>query len=193
MTDDMLRILADREKTSRSPSPQPGKAEHVDAVNAGDAASLHRMSALRPDIGELWDDVRLAVSPLVQAASGLTELLNAGTGRVIAVSSSGARSVVPGYVSQGIGKAALESLVRYLAVELAPRGITVNAVSTGKLDKGPGAADDPLLRRLAERTPAGRLTVPEDVADAVALLCTPEAAWIHGQVLTVDGGRSLAP
>ncbi|RKT55607.1 SDR family oxidoreductase [Saccharothrix australiensis] len=166
------------------------RRRHLDIL-VHNAASYHPMSALRPDIGELWDDVRVAVSPLVQAASGLAELLTRGTGRVVAVSSSGARSVVPGYVSQGIGKAALESLVRYLAVELAPRGVTVNAVSTGKVDKGPDTRDDRTARLLAERTPGGRLTVPEDVANAVALLCTDEAAWIQGQVLTVDGGLGL--
>jgi enoyl-[acyl-carrier protein] reductase III len=155
------------------------------------AASFHPMPALRPDVGDLWDDVRVALGPLVQAASSLADLLAQGTGRVVAVSSSGARSVVPGYLSQGLGKAALESLVRYLAVELAPRGITVNAVSTGKVDKGPETRDEKVAKLLAERTPGGRLTVPEDVANAVALLCTDEAAWIQGQVLTVDGGLGL--
>ncbi|KAB8178278.1 SDR family oxidoreductase [Microbispora catharanthi] len=155
------------------------------------AASFHPMSAVEPQVGDFWDDVRLAVSPLVQAAARLGETMTPGTGRIIAISSMGARSVVPDYVSQGVGKAALESLVRYLAVELAPKGIAVNAVSTGKLDKGAGGPDAPAVRALAARTPAGRLTRPEDVADVVALLCTDEAAWIHGQVITADGGLSI--
>jgi enoyl-[acyl-carrier protein] reductase III len=154
------------------------------------AASFHPMPAGQPHIGDFWDDVRLAINPLLQSATRLARTMPAGAGRVIAVSSTGARVTVPQYVSQGVGKAALESLVRYLAVELAPRGITVNAVSTGKLDKGPGTPGPELAKAMAARTPAGRLTAPADVADVVALLCTDEAAWIQGQVITVDGGLS---
>ncbi len=81
--------------------------------------------------------------------------------------------------------------MRYLAAELAGRGIAVNAVSTAKIDKGPDTPNPEMARMLASRTPAGRLTRPEDVANVVALLCTDEAAWIHGQVITVDGGLGL--
>jgi enoyl-[acyl-carrier protein] reductase III len=154
------------------------------------AATLHRMPAAKPHIGDFWDDVRLAINPLVQAAPRLADAME-GRGRVIAVSSSGARSVIPGYVSQGVGKAAVESLVRYLACELAAGGVTVNAVSTAKIDMGPETRGAELIPALAARTPAGRLTKPEDVAGVVALLCTDEAAWIQGQVITVDGGLGL--
>jgi enoyl-[acyl-carrier protein] reductase III len=100
---------------------------------------------------------------------------------------------VPAYLSVGLAKAALESLVRYLAVELAGRGIAVNAIATALLDKGDprSLAASELGAMLASRTPAGRLSTPADVADAVALLCADEAAWIHGQVITVDGGLGL--
>ncbi|WP_241827043.1 SDR family NAD(P)-dependent oxidoreductase [Streptomyces graminilatus] len=158
------------------------------------AASWHPMPAVgvRPEL--LRAGLSVALTPLLSAAPLLPELMPDG-GRVVAVSSSGARSVVPGgYVGAGVAKAALESLVRYLAAEMAGRGIAVNAVSTAKIDKGAetaNVANPELLRILASRTPAGRLTVPEDVADAVALLCADEAAWIHGQTLVVDGGFSL--
>jgi enoyl-[acyl-carrier protein] reductase III len=112
-------------------------------------------------------------------------------GRIIAVSSNGARMAAPAYASLGMAKAALESLVRYLAVELAPKGITVNAVSTAKIDKGPDTPAPEVAAMLAGRTPAGRLTTPRDVAGIVALLCTDEAAWLQGQVITADGGLSL--
>lgn len=155
------------------------------------AASWHPMPAVGVRPGPLRADLSVALTPLLSAAGLLPELMPDG-GRVVAVSSSGARSVVPGgYVSAGVAKAALESLVRYLAAELAGHGIAVNAVSTAKIDKGTDTVNPQLLKVLAQRTPAGRLTVPEDVADAVALLCADEAAWIHGQTLVVDGGLGL--
>ncbi|TCO62050.1 SDR family NAD(P)-dependent oxidoreductase [Actinocrispum wychmicini] len=132
-------------------------------------------------------DLRLALHPLLCAAKAMTS----AAGRLIAVSSSGAHSVIRGYGAHGIAKAALESMVRYLAVELAPRGITVNAVSTSKLDKGPDTPNPGAAAALAAATPAGRLTTPEDVAGVVALLCTAEAGFIQGQVITVDGGLGL--
>jgi enoyl-[acyl-carrier protein] reductase III len=133
-----------------------------------------------------------ALDPLLYAAPELVAAMAGGPGRVVAVSSLGARSVVPRYVGLGVAKAALESLVRYLAADLAGHGIAVNAVTTAKLDKGGAAKVNPeAVKALVARTPAGRLTRPEDLADAVALLCTDEAAWIHGQVLTVDGGSGL--
>ena len=158
------------------------------------AASFRPMSAVDAgapgDLAGVHDAVALAVDPLLRAAPSLVKLMD-GAGRVIAISSNGAREVVPRYVGLGVAKAALESLVRYLAVETAGRGIAVNAVSTAKLDKGPDTPDARTAAMLASRTPAGRLTTPEDVAGVVALLCTDEAAWIHGQVITVDGGLGL--
>jgi NAD(P)-dependent dehydrogenase (short-subunit alcohol dehydrogenase family) len=97
----------------------------------------------------------------------------------------------------GSAKAALESLVRYFAVALAKRGITVNAIS-------PGWTEDSVLNSLPETvqslirtwhergwTPMGRLGTPEDVGNVVALFCAKDAAWITGQVIYADGGASL--
>ncbi len=114
-------------------------------------------------------------------------------GSIVAISSLGSQRVLANYVLVGTSKAALESVVRYLAVELAPRGIRVNAVSGGvvateALDFFPNK--DEMLRSV-ERTPAGRLVEPEDIAAAVAFLSSPEAAMICGQTLVVDGGFSL--
>ncbi|MFJ9109797.1 SDR family oxidoreductase [Streptomyces sp. NPDC102283] len=133
----------------------------------------------------------VALGPLLYGAEGLSALMAGRSGRIVAVSSLGARRVVPGYVSAGVAKAALEALVRYLATELAGSGITVNAVSTAKISKGNGTAPRQMLEALAARTPAGRLTTPDDVAAVVALLCSDEAAWIQGQVITADGGFTL--
>ena len=97
------------------------------------------------------------------------------------------------YTLVGTSKAALEALVRYLAVELAPRGIRVNAVSggvveTGALEHFPNREE---MLRAGAANPAGRLVSPEDIADAVAFLCSPGAEMIRGQTLVVDGGYSL--
>jgi enoyl-[acyl-carrier protein] reductase III len=113
---------------------------------------------------------------------------------IVAVSSLGSQRVLENYALVGTSKAALEALVRYLAVELAPRDIRVNAVSAGLVETG--ALDyfpnrDEMLAWYEQRTPAGRLVGPRDVADAVCFLCTPEAAMIRGHTLVVDGGYSL--
>jgi enoyl-[acyl-carrier protein] reductase III len=113
---------------------------------------------------------------------------------MVAVSSLGSQRVLDNYALVGTSKAALEALVRYLAVELAPREIRVNAISAGLVETG--ALDyfpnrDEMLAWYERRTPAGRLVGPRDVADAVCFLCTPDAAMIRGHTLVVDGGYSL--
>jgi enoyl-[acyl-carrier protein] reductase III len=113
---------------------------------------------------------------------------------IIGISSLGSTRVLENYVLVGTSKAALESLVRYLAVELAPRGIRVNAVSggvveTGALDHFPNRDD--MIRAAQKRTPAGRMVVPSDIAGAVAFLASEDADMVRGQTLIVDGGYSL--
>jgi enoyl-[acyl-carrier protein] reductase III len=112
---------------------------------------------------------------------------------IVAISSLGSKRVLDNYVLVGTSKAALESVMRYLAVELAPRGIRVNAVSAGVVDTE--ALDhfpnkDEMLAT-AERTPAGRLVEPEDIAAAVSFLGSDDAAMVCGHTLVVDGGFSL--
>jgi enoyl-[acyl-carrier protein] reductase III len=113
---------------------------------------------------------------------------------IVAVSSLGSTRVLDNYVLVGTSKAALESVARYLAVELAPRGIRVNTVSAGVVETGalehfPNREE--MLRMGTERTPAGRLVEPEDVASVVAFLCSPDAEMVRGHTLVVDGGFSL--
>jgi len=113
---------------------------------------------------------------------------------IVAISSLGAQRVLENYVLVGTSKAALESVVRYLAVELSPRGIRVNAVSAGvveteALDHFPNREE--MLRAGRTRTPAGRLVEPDDIAGAVAFLCSPDAQMVRGHILIVDGGYSL--
>ena len=113
---------------------------------------------------------------------------------IVGVSSLGSQRVLENYALVGTSKAALEALVRYLAVELAPRGIRVNAVSAGlveteALEHFPNR--EQMLEWSRKRTPVGRLVEPEDVAGAVAFLCSPDAEMVRGHTLVLDGGFSL--
>src|ERR671922_1122977 len=107
---------------------------------------------------------------------------------IVAISSLGADRVLENYTVVGVSKAALESLVRYLAVELAPRGIRVNAVSAGlvetsALDFFPNREE---MLEAGAGNPVGRLVTPDDVAGAVAFLCSPDAEMVRGHTLVVD-------
>jgi enoyl-[acyl-carrier protein] reductase III len=112
---------------------------------------------------------------------------------IVGLSSLGSTRVLDNYALVGTSKAALEALVRYLAVELAPLGIRVNAVSAGVVDTGAleHFPNREQMLAMGARNPAGRIVTPEDVADAVAFLCSAGADMIRGQTLVVDGGWSL--
>ena len=114
--------------------------------------------------------------------------------RVMAVSSLGAVRAIENYTTVGASKAALESLVRHLAVELGPMGIHINTISAGAVDTDalkhfPNR--EQILETALARTPLGRLTLPEDVADIALFLCSKLSAMIQGQVITVDGGYAI--
>jgi enoyl-[acyl-carrier protein] reductase III len=116
-------------------------------------------------------------------------------GRMIGLSSLGASRAIPHYSFIGASKAALESVARSLAQELGSRGIRVNIVSAGVVDTDalkyfPNR--EQLLAEYAHRTPAGPVLTPEDVANAVYLLCLPEAGMITGHTLVVDGGFCIS-
>lgn len=140
-----------------------------------------------------WDWTLAANARALLALTRATVPTMPQGGSILAVSSLGSQRVLANYVLIGASKAALEAVVRYLAVELAPRGIRVNCVSAGvvateALDWFPNK--DEMLASV-RRTPAGRLVEPADVAGAVSFLCSPDAAMICGQTLVVDGGYSL--
>ena len=120
-------------------------------------------------------------------------LMGAG-GRIFAMTSSGGTRVIPSYGPVSAAKAVLESHVRQLAMELAKKDITANALRAGVTDtpalrKIPG--NEILLEGARRKNPHGRLTTPADVASAVALLCRPGAHWITGNVIGVDGGEDI--
>ena len=112
---------------------------------------------------------------------------------IVAISSLGSTRVLENYTLVGTSKAALEALVRYLAVELSPRGIRVNAVSAGVVDTGALEHFPNREEMLASglRNPAGRLVTPEDIAGVVSFLCSPDAEMIRGHTVIIDGGWSL--
>lgn len=132
----------------------------------------------------------LALNLLAQEARNM---MPAGS-RIIALSSLGAARAIPNYAFIGASKAALESLVRSLSLELAPLGITVNTVSAGVVDTDalkyfPNREE--LLEEYRNHSLAGRGLEPEDVANSVYLLCLPEAQMIMGQTIFVDAGYAM--
>jgi enoyl-[acyl-carrier protein] reductase III len=156
----------------------------------------HPVMAQRPK-GWDWSMNINARSLLFMAQRAAPLMEPRGGGAIVSISSPGGGRVLPDYVAVGASKAALEALTRYLAIELAPKNIVVNAVSPGIVITealqhfASLRADDRLLERARALTPAGRLLTPEDVAGVVAFLCTPSAAMIRGQVIVVDGGYTL--
>ncbi len=126
-------------------------------------------------------------------AQHATRLMKNG-GKMVSISSLGSRLVIPGYAAVGVSKAALEALTRYLAVELAPRGICVNGIAAGAIETEAlklYTADLALPPPLWRTTLVGRMVQPDDIASVVAFLCSDESAMIRGQIIVVDGGVSL--
>ena len=184
-----------------------GNAEHLDKVFdqirerfgaldvfVSNAASGVMKPAVEIDARDWARSMDVNALALLLGAARAAPLMAGRDARIVAISSAGATRVIRDYAAVGASKAALEAVVRYLGVEMAPRGITVNAVSAGITDTNslrfiPGW--EAMLAEATRRTPAGRAGTPEDIADIVYLLCRPEARWIVGQVLVADGGYSL--
>ncbi len=124
------------------------------------------------------------------------KLMNTRGGKIVAVSSLGSSLVLPGYIAIGVSKATLEALTRYLAIELAPKDVCVNAVAATWVRNETALIYARGIRSgigaLLPTTPAGRLVSAEDIANVVAFLCSEEAFMIRGQTIIVDGGTSLA-
>lgn len=132
---------------------------------------------------------------LVYWAQGLVfRNLLGHSGRIFALTSAGSNSVIPYYGAVSAAKAALEAHIRQLSFELASLHVTANAIKAGVTDT-PALRKIPGSKKMIESTklknPRGRLTTPEDVAKAIAMLCTENADWISGNILGVDGGEDI--
>lgn len=186
------------------------KPEHIDAlfdsigetfggldIFVSNAASGFNHPAMQQKVtGWDWTMNVNARAFLLAAQRAVPLMEKRGGGQIVAISSPGSTRVMPDYVAVGASKAALESLTRYLAVELAPLNIVVNAVAPGLVLtdalKHFAVLDDPLvIERAIATTPAGRVVTPEDVAELVAFLCSPAAFMIRGQTIVIDGGYTL--
>jgi enoyl-[acyl-carrier protein] reductase III len=117
-----------------------------------------------------------------------------GSGRIVNITSMGSQRTIPDYAAVGASKAALEALTRYLAVELAPRGIVVNCVCAGLIETDalrhfPNREE--MIAQTRTRVPMGRLGTPEDIAKIVGFLVSEDGGWICGQTIVGDGGYGL--
>ncbi|MDI3298635.1 MAG: enoyl-[acyl-carrier-protein] reductase FabL [Bacillota bacterium] len=162
-------------------------------VNNAASGSLHPVMELDAK-GWDWTMNINARGAFLCSQAAVPLMQKAGGGRIVNITSLGSHRVIPYYVAVGVSKAALEALTRYLAVDLARYGIAVNAVSGSVVDTDairhfPNREE--LLASAQRETPAGRILRPEDIAAAVAWLCSDEAEMVRGQVLVVDGGYSL--
>jgi NAD(P)-dependent dehydrogenase (short-subunit alcohol dehydrogenase family) len=175
--------------------------EAADALGGLDALVVCAVLPMRRAIVELGREelertLRANATPFVLGAVAAARRMG-GRGRIVGLSATGAHRIRnPQYAPLGVAKGAIEAAVRFLAVSLAPKGITVNAVAPGPTDTeafDAMASDPPALRtRLAAMTPLGRMGTPEDAARLIAFLCSDDAGWITGQVIVSDGGYSLA-
>ncbi|MFQ5816415.1 MAG: enoyl-ACP reductase [Terriglobia bacterium] len=155
-------------------------------VNSPDEALKQRQMEMTLDV--------MAHSLVYWAQDLVTRALLRQGGRIFAMTSSGGTRVLATYGAVSAAKAALESHIRQLAFELAPHGITANAIRAGVTDT-PSLRKIPRNEKLMEdalrKNPHGRLTTPADVAAAVGVLVHPNTYWMTGNVIGVDGGEDI--
>lgn len=169
------------------------KFHHIDFV-VHNAATGDLKPTMQLTDEEWTRTLDINTKALLVMAQNAVPLMGHRKGRFINISSHGSIRCLPEYSAVGVAKAASEALTRYLAVELAPHGITANTVMAGTTDtrslRGiPGHEE--LLRHAKDRTPMGRIGTPEDIARVVTFLCSEDAQWIVGQTIIADGGYSL--
>jgi enoyl-[acyl-carrier protein] reductase III len=158
------------------------------------AASGVGRSVMDVDV-KAWDwTMNINARAVLLCAQRAAKLMEGRGGKIVNISSLGSSFVWPTYAVVGVSKAALEALTRYLAIELAPKNICVNAVAASAVETEALKfyIKEGLTPDTRQATPAGRMVTPEDVANVVAFLCSEEAFMIRGQTVIVDGGTSVA-
>lgn len=169
----------------------------LDILVSNAASGYNRPAMEQKARGWEWTMNINARSLLFCAQRAVPLMEKRGGGAIVSISSPGSTRVLPDYIVVGASKAALEALTRYLAVELAPKNIVVNAVSPGLVETDAlihfdaVRTDDQIMERTIALCPAGRLVTPEDIAGVVAFLCSPQGSMIRGQTILVDGGYTL--
>ena len=167
---------------------------HLDILISNAASGVGRL-AMDVDV-KAWDwTMDINAKAALLCAQQAAKLMEGRGGKIVSISSLGSSFVLPTYVVVGVSKAALEALTRYLAIELAPRNICVNAVAASAVETEALKfyIKEQLMPDTRQATPAGRMVIPEDVANVVAFLCSEEASMIRGQTIIIDGGTSVAP
>jgi enoyl-[acyl-carrier protein] reductase III len=171
--------------------------DRLDILVNNAASGFNRPALQQKETG--WDFTMNvnARSALFTAQLAVPIMQKNNGGVIINISSPGSNRVMPDYIAVGASKAALEALTRYLAVELAPLNIIVNAVAPGLVETDAlrhfsVLGDNTVISKAAKNTPAGRLVEPVDIAGVVAFLCSPAGNMIRGQVIIVDGGYTLS-
>ena len=165
---------------------------HLDILISNAASGVGR-DVMDLDV-KAWEwTMNINARALLLCAQRAAKLMEGTGGKIVSISSLGSSFVLPTYAVVGVSKAALEALTRYLAIELAPKDICVNAVAASAVETEALKfyIKEKLMPDTRQATPAGRMVIPEDVANVVAFLCSEEAFMIRGQTVVVDGGTSL--
>lgn len=157
-------------------------------------AAMGFFSDIRDFPEDKWDiTVEANATSFLLCAKESSKLMTKG-GKIVGISSYGSKRFIPGYSAMGASKAVIETLTRYLAVELAELNINVNCVSGGPVETDSLKMIpefDKLVEESIKRTPVRRIGQPEDISAVVSFLCSDDSNWVRGQTIVADGGMSL--
>ena len=185
--------LADEVGVKEALGPIVKDREHTISVlvnNAGVPYGATMMMTPMKDLREVMQVNFLGAIYVTQLVA--KQMMRRREGVIINMASVGGIEASPGYLAYGSSKAALIHATKILATELASSGVRVNAVAPGLTDTKMGHfKSEEELERVLKRTPMGRMAKPEEIADMVAFLCSDKAGYVTGQVIAVDGGRTM--